>query len=316
MGRLKAKGASVQGRILFVDDEPEILRAVKFYLEDEDFEVHITEEGNRAVELAEALRPDLIILDVMMPVTDGIQVCRQLRSRSRTRLIPIIFLTAREAVEDKIKGLEAGGDDYITKPFSNQELLARIRAHIKRSQEELSSHPVTGLPGALTVENEVNGLIQEGRIFTAVFAAMEHFRPFQEAYGVSRGERLLLYLARTLEEALDDCGAEGCFLGQPSYDECLLVVPPDRAAEVCARAADLFEGGKLEHYLEQHRRLGELTYYDYRGDLVRAPLVFLAMGGVCNSNRFVATYTALAEWGAQVLLKARALGRSGHVLEE
>ncbi|MBC7229774.1 MAG: response regulator [Actinobacteria bacterium] len=306
----------MQGRILVVDDEPEILRAVKFYLEDEDFEVHVTEDGSRAAELAEALHPDLIILDVMMPVTDGIQVCRQLRSRSRTRLIPIIFLTAREAVEDKIKGLEAGGDDYVTKPFSNQELLARIKAHIKRSREELSSHPVTGLPGAVTVEDEVNRRLHAGEIFTAVFAAMEHYRPFQEAYGVSRGERLLLHMARTLEEALDACGAEGCFLGQPSYEECILLLPPDRANEVCSRAVAIFEEGKLDHYLEQHRRLGELTYYDYRGDLVRAPLVFLALGGVCNSKRFIATYAALAEWGAQVLLKARARGRGGHVLEE
>lgn len=306
----------MQGRILLVDDEPEILRAVKFYLEDEDFEVHTTEEGERAVELAEALRPDLIILDVMMPVTDGVQVCRQLRTRTRTRLIPIIFLTAREAVEDKIKGLEAGGDDYITKPFSNQELLARIKAHIKRSREELSSHPVTGLPGAVTVENEVNRRLQEGEIFTAIFAGMEHFRPFQEAYGVSRGERLLLFMARTLEDALGACEAEGCFLGQPSYDECILILPPQRAAEICSQAVEAFERGKLDHYLEQHRRLGELTYYDYRGDIIRAPLVFLALGGVCNSNRFMATYATLAEWGAQVLLKARARGCSGHVLEE
>src|SRR5512139_2954884 len=108
----------MQGRILFIDDEPEILKAVKFYLEDEDFEVHIAEEGNKAIELAESIQPDLIILDVMMPVMDGIQVCRMLRTRTRTRLIPIIFLTAREAVEDKIQGLEAGGVDYITKPFN------------------------------------------------------------------------------------------------------------------------------------------------------------------------------------------------------
>ncbi len=306
----------MQGKILLVDDEPEILRAVKFYLEDEEFEVHVTEEGSRAVELAEALQPDLIILDVMMPVTDGIQVCRQLRSRTRTRLIPIIFLTAREAVEDKIKGLEAGGDDYVTKPFSNQELLARIKAHIKRSREELSSHPVTGLPGAITVENEVNRRLQAGEIFTAVFAAMENFRPYQEAYGVSRGERLLLYMARVLEEALGKCGGEGCFMGQPSYEECLLLLPPDRAAEVCSCATVMFEEGKLDHYLEQHRRLGELTYYDYRGKLARSPLVFLALGGVCNSNRFLATYAAVADWGAQVLLKARSCGKSCHVLEE
>src|SRR4030042_6583789 len=117
----------MQGRILFIDDEPEILKAVKFYLEDEEFEVHVAEEGNKALQLAESIQPDLIILDVMMPIMDGIQVCRQLRARTRTRLIPIIFLTAREAVEDNIKGFEAGGVDYITKPFKHQELMCWIK---------------------------------------------------------------------------------------------------------------------------------------------------------------------------------------------
>ena len=306
----------MQGRILFIDDEPEILKAVKFYLEDEDFEVHIAEEGNKAVQMAETLQPDLIILDVMMPVMDGIQVCRQLRSRTRTRLIPIIFLTAREAVEDKILGLEAGGVDYITKPFNNQELMARIKAHIRRSQEDISSHPVTGLPGAPTIEDEVNRRLQDGEIFTVVFVSIEHFREYREAYGVSRSERLLLLLSRLLEEAVSEFPGGECFLGQPTYEEFLFLCRPDKAASLCERMIDRFEREKIEYYMEQHRQRSELTYYDYRGDLIRSPFINLAFGGVCNANRFVATYSALAEWGAQVLLKARSQEKSAYVIEE
>ena len=306
----------MQGRILFIDDEPEILKAVKFYLEDEDFEVHIAEEGNQAVELAESIQPDLIILDVMMPVMDGIQVCRQLRSRSRTRLIPIIFLTARETVEDKIKGLEAGGVDYITKPFNNQELMARIKAHIRLSREELSSHPVTGLPGAHTIEEEVNRRLQQGEIFTIVFLDIDHFREYREAYGVSRGDRLLLFLARLLEEAASGIPEGVNFLGQHSYDEFCFLGPTDKASSLCEWVIERFEEEKLDYYLEQHRQSGELTYYDYRGAFIRSPLVSLTLGGVNNANRFIATYTALAEWGAQALLKARALDKCAYIIEE
>jgi DNA-binding response OmpR family regulator len=306
----------MQGRILFIDDEPEILRAVKFYLEDEDFEVHIAEEGYNAVHLAETIHPDLIILDVMMPVMDGIQVCRQLRSRSRTRLIPIIFLTARETVEDKIKGLEAGGVDYITKPFNNQELIARIKAQIRRSQEEISSHPVTSLPGAPVVENEINRRLQAGEIFTVVFVGMENFREYREAYGVSRSERLLLFLCRLLEEVLSEPMDDDCYLGQPTYEEFVFVCSPEKAAAVCEWVIDRFDREKLEYYMEQHRQSGELTYYDYRGDLIRSPVINLALGGVCNTHRFAATYSALSEWGAQVCLKARAQGKSAYVIEE
>ncbi len=306
----------MQGRILFIDDEPEILKAVRFYLEDEDFEVHVAEEGNHAVELAESIQPDLIILDVMMPVMDGIQVCRQLRSRTRTRLIPIIFLTAREAVEDKIKGLEAGGVDYITKPFNSQEMLARIKAHIRSSREELSSHPVTGLPGAPTVESEVNARLQRGEIFTAVFVGIEHFREYREAYGISRGDRLLLSVTRLLEDALSELTADSWFMGHTSYDEYFFLCPPDSARSTCELVVERFEKEHPEYYLEQHRQLGELTYYDYRGDLIHAPFAVLAMGGICNARRFVATYAAIAEWGAQVLLKARSQGACAFVIEE
>ncbi len=306
----------MQGRILFIDDEPEILKAVKFYLEDEDFEVHVAEEGNKAVELAESIQPDLIILDVMMPVMDGIQICRQLRTRSRTRLIPIIFLTARESVEDKIVGLEAGGVDYITKPFNNQELMARIKAHIRSSKEELSSHPVTGLPGAPSIEREVNRRLHEGDTFTAVFAAIDNFREYREAYGISRGDRLLLHVSRLLEDAVSRFPAGGAFLGQPSYEEFFFLAPSAEIPSLCESLIERFEEERLEHYFEQHRNLGELTYYDYRGDLIHVPYVNLTLGGVCNAFRFVATYAAMAEWGAQVLLKARAQGSCAYVLEE
>jgi PleD family two-component response regulator len=310
------QGGFMQGRILFIDDEPEILKAVKFYLEDEDFEVHIAEEGNKAVELAESVQPDLIILDVMMPVMDGIQVCRQLRSRTRTRLIPIIFLTARETVEDKIKGLEAGGVDYITKPFNNQELIARIKAHIRRSEEELSSHPVTGLPGAHTVEKEVNKRLQEGMLFSTVFVGIDHFREFREAYGVSRGDRLLLFLAGLLEDVTSGFSENDCFLGQQSYEEFCFLCPTDDVRSLCEWLIERFEEDRQDYYMEQHRQSGELTYYDYRGSLIRSPFVNLVLGGVCNTKRFVATYSGIAEWGAQAMLKARASGKSAYVIEE
>jgi PleD family two-component response regulator len=306
----------MQGRILFIDDEPEILKAVKFYLEDEDFEVHIAEEGNRAIELAEAIQPDLIILDVMMPVMDGIQVCRLLRSRTRTRLIPIIFLTARESVEDKIKGLEEGGVDYITKPFNNQELMARVKAHIRSSREELSSHPVTGLPGAPSVEREVIRRLHEGQVFATVFVGIEHFREYREAYGISRGDRLLLFVSRILEDAVTDSREEMVFLGQPSYEEFSLLCPCEMARPLGDKVIARFDEERIEHYLEQHRQLGELTYFDYRGELIHAPFVYLVLGGVCNARHFYSTYNAISERGAQALLKARAQGKSACVIEE
>jgi two-component system OmpR family response regulator len=123
----------VTPRILVVDDEPSIVDAVATALRYEGFEVDEAATGREALKVAEARRPDVIVLDVMLPDLDGLQVTRRLRQDGiRT---PVVFLTARDATEDKIEGLTVGGDDYVTKPFSLEELIARVRAILRRVAE-------------------------------------------------------------------------------------------------------------------------------------------------------------------------------------
>ncbi|HZG57303.1 response regulator YycF [Paenibacillus sp.] len=119
----------MQGKILVVDDEKPIADILKFNLEKEGYEVICAFDGQEAVELAFAADPDLILLDLMLPVKDGMDVCREVRAKSTT---PIIMLTAKDTELDKVLGLELGADDYVTKPFSNRELLARVKAHLRR----------------------------------------------------------------------------------------------------------------------------------------------------------------------------------------
>ncbi len=123
-------------RILVVDDEENILELIKYNLEKEGYQVLLATDGNSAVEIAQRERPDLILLDVMLPQLDGLSTCRELRSNDITRKIPIIMLSARGEELDKVLGLEMGADDYVTKPFSSRELLARIKASLRRQQDD------------------------------------------------------------------------------------------------------------------------------------------------------------------------------------
>ena len=125
--------------VLIVDDEPNQLELVKFNLEQANFNVITAEDGEQAVAIAEEMLPDIIILDWMMPYMSGIEVCRDLRSRSSTREIPIIMLSARGEDGDRTLGLDIGSDDYITKPFSPKELIARIRAVLRRARPSLAN---------------------------------------------------------------------------------------------------------------------------------------------------------------------------------
>jgi two-component system, OmpR family, alkaline phosphatase synthesis response regulator PhoP len=123
--------------ILVVEDEKDIVEVLRYYLEKDNYRVHVAEDGFTALEIAEKVVPNLVILDLMLPRLDGTEVCKRLKADERLRDIPIIMLTAKAEEADKVKGLETGADDYVTKPFSAKELMARVKAHIRRREGSL-----------------------------------------------------------------------------------------------------------------------------------------------------------------------------------
>ncbi len=123
-------------RVLVVDDEPNICALLSATLRLTDFDVRTAGGGHDALIVAEEFEPDLVVLDVMLPDLDGFQVARRLRA---SRPVPVLFLTARDAVEDRISGLTVGADDYVTKPFSLEEVVLRIRAILRRSRSEVDA---------------------------------------------------------------------------------------------------------------------------------------------------------------------------------
>jgi DNA-binding response OmpR family regulator len=118
-------------RVLVVDDEPHIVELVRYNLEREGFQVSVAYDGHEALQRARRERPDLIVLDLMLPYVDGLEVCRTLRREST---VPILVLTAKDGELDRVLGLETGADDYVTKPFSPRELVARVRAILRRAR--------------------------------------------------------------------------------------------------------------------------------------------------------------------------------------
>lgn len=121
-------------QVLVVEDEADISALVKHYLEKEGYRVLVVPDGAKGLAEAERRKPDLLILDLMLPGIDGLEVCKKIRGRSETASIPVLMLTAKGEESDKIIGLELGADDYLTKPFSPRELVARVKALLRRTQ--------------------------------------------------------------------------------------------------------------------------------------------------------------------------------------
>ncbi len=176
------------GKILVVDDERPIADILKFNLEKEGYEVVCAFDGGEAVRLAFEEDPDLILLDLMLPVKDGMDVCREVRSRLST---PIIMLTAKDTEIDKVLGLELGADDYVTKPFGTRELLARVKAHLRR-QRNLDSP--RGGEGSAAQDAEPQGLkLFNLFIDTDMYVVYKNGQPLDLTH---REFELLHYLAR------------------------------------------------------------------------------------------------------------------------
>lgn len=140
-------------KILVVDDEKPIADILQFNLEKEGYEVICAHDGNEAIELTKAEKPDLILLDIMLPEKDGMEVCREIRKEFQ---MPIIMLTAKDSEIDKVLGLELGADDYVTKPFSNRELLARVKANLRRSHTEEVNQQSQSTPNIKIGSLEIN----------------------------------------------------------------------------------------------------------------------------------------------------------------
>jgi len=150
-------------RILIVEDEPAIAEAVEYALKAEGFEVEAVEDGNDALEQARTRPYDLLVLDLMLPHVDGLEVCRVVRGNESTAGLPIIMLTARADESERIVGLELGADDYLAKPFSPNELVARVRALLRRAQRAAGPRAPTLTYGPISIDTDRHVVSLDGR---------------------------------------------------------------------------------------------------------------------------------------------------------
>jgi DNA-binding response OmpR family regulator len=178
--------------ILVVDDEKNIIDLVQLYLEREGYRVESALDGGKALEMIEKEEPALVVLDIMLPVVDGFDVCRSVRANSD---VPIIMLTARDDDIDKIVGLELGADDYLTKPFNPRELVARVRAILRRSERALrvENHPLH--LGDLTIDPDRREARIAGELLNLRMKEFDLLQVLAEQKGIVLSREKLLNLA-------------------------------------------------------------------------------------------------------------------------
>ena len=271
------------GLILIVDDDEDIARFVGISLKLHGFEVMHARDGQEALELIERIRPDLCVVDLMMPKIDGVELTRRLRADPMTAALPIIMLTAKGLTVDKVFGLTAGADDYMVKPFDTSELVARVDSTLRRNREYREVSPLTGLPGNTRIGREITDRVRSGTDYAVAYVDIDRFKSVNDVYGFGRGDEFIGALARSLHRAVTAAGLPPAFLGHIGGDDFVIVCAPNQVRPLAEQAVLDFEKTTDGLYNEQDAARGYVEVRDRRNNVQRAALVTLSIGGALSS---------------------------------
>ena len=214
--------------ILLVEDQATTVDMLESYFESQGYRVKSVFWGKDALAFVGETVPDLVVLDIHLPDLDGYEIFRHLRTHDRTKHVPIIFLTKKGERDARLKGLELGAVDYITKPFDIQELQLRVRNALRHSPNEPSHHPITDLPGTPLIHEQLSQLIGRSG-WAAASVRLEGLRGFSERYGFVARDDVLRSVAAILTHVRDDL-APDAFVGHLNATSFLIILDVEQVS--------------------------------------------------------------------------------------
>ncbi|MEX0832461.1 MAG: response regulator [Actinomycetota bacterium] len=292
--------AMLRDSLLVVDDDPIITRLLEVELLSAGYEVRTASAGEEALNLVQERRPDLILLDVVMPGMDGFEVASRLRADPRTVSVSIVMLTTTGLSAGRLEGLSAGADDYIVKPFDTPEMLARVRGVLRRAKEMRARSPLTGLPGYVRIEEEIEKTIEANLPFAVLYADLDHFKQFNEYYGFDRGDTVLRTTGRLIKEVATDLVGEKTFVGHVGGDDFVVVTTTELSGALADGIIARFDAEAPNFYEKEDRERGFVEVENRRGDLQRYPILSISIGVASTTKRKFTHYAEVVAVAAEM----------------
>jgi DNA-binding response OmpR family regulator len=287
-----------KARLLIVEDDYDISNMLRIYFTGMQFDVDIAPRGGDALEKTRQNLPHLIVLDIMLPDIDGFEVCRILRTNTRTSHVPIIFLTQKDERSDKLQGLELGADDYITKPFDIEELKLRVQRAITRAEQQSLTDPRSGLPSGKLIEEQLRRIIRlQGWAYMDI--RINHHEAFKEVYGFVAADDVLRFTAMLMGEVLDEMGTPSDFVGDAGGDNFILICNEENANTIRQELKVRFAVEVLSHYSFMDREQGHVVTYNEAGQPVKNPLMTLSIGVVSPAQQQFSDIREITELAAE-----------------
>lgn len=290
--------------ILVVEDERCIVRLLKETLQIEGYEVVTVLRGEDAVQYTLRETPHLVLLDIQLPGIDGYEVVRQLRSHPKSMHIPIVVLSAYDGCADKVRAFEVGVDDYVTKPFDTDELLARVRTQLRRVQQNFLS-PLIGLPGGYQVELAIKRKLTSAEPWSILYLDLDNFKAFNDVYGFLTGNDLIRIVGRICQRVVRDHGNPDDFVGHIGGDDYVILTTPERAHTLCRLICTSYKLESRALYHPEDLQRGSICGIDRKGHTHLFPLVSLSIGVVNNQVRRSHTLKEVSYLAAEAKCQAK-----------
>jgi CheY-like chemotaxis protein len=228
-------------KIVIAEDDDAIAHMVNMALGDAGFLCLRARDGDEALKLVKAHDPDLLVLDVMMPRVDGLEVARRLKADVMWSRTPILMLTALASTDDQVAGLEAGADAYMSKPFDLREMSARVKALVRAARRERNRNPTTNLPGSRAIDEEIEGALKSGKPTAVVHIDILAFDAYADSIGIVSSEDTVKALGAWLLEAARAASGGGAFVGHIGGSDFLAVLAPEHATPFLSGAEAAFD---------------------------------------------------------------------------
>ncbi len=302
---------TVNERILIADDDPALCLLLRETLQEVGYEVRIANNGDELVRMAQEQPPDLLLVDLMMPLMDGFEAIRQLRNDTRTAHLPMIILTARSTSSDVVTGFDSGADDYIIKPYDIDVLLARIRSHLRRAAQLPVRNPLTGMPGNVLLQAELERQLGLGHPFSLLWIDLDNFKAFNDAYGFARGDRAIHMLAHVINEVTD----HEDFVGHIGGDDFAIIHFGTDPEGLCQRLIARFDEQMRTLYDPADLERGYLRGIDRHGVSRQFGLLSLSIAVVSTTTRSFSSVDHLSQVSAELKQAAKHISGNSYVLD-
>lgn len=303
----------LQKKILIIDDSDFYAKVIADILVKAGYLVIRASRGEEGLQLVRKEKPDMVLLDVIMPDINGFEVCRILRDSESNNLMPIIMLTSQDHQEDKLIGLELGADDYIIKPFNQREMLSRVVNTLRRIDRNRGASPLTGLPGNLEIQREISSRIEKNELFAAVYLDLDNFKAYNDVYGFAQGDVAIKMTADIMSDQIANHGNESDFVGHIGGDDFFLITLPANVDAVCQGIISQFDQRIRSIYSQDDLKKGYIQTLSRNGERLDYPIMTISLAIISNEKRKIENHIQVAEIAAELKKKAKSLSGSNYV---